>query len=84
MALMNSLYEKLLVEGLPKAKALQQAQIAMIQQVRFLPDSKELYLDDDNIRDLPTQVVDSQDFDSNYDLSIPYFWSGFNLAGNPW
>jgi CHAT domain-containing protein len=81
MALMNSLYEKLLVEGLPKAKALQQAQMAMIRESYF--EDQSLHLHENRQRTIPSQAFTELDLD-DVELFEPYAWSGFTLNGNPW
>jgi CHAT domain-containing protein len=51
-----------------KAEALRQAQLAMIKGQVSIPN-----IDNHILVDL-----------SNYDLSHPYYWSGFTMVGNPW
>jgi CHAT domain-containing protein len=83
MAFMTALYQNLLQEGVPKVKALQQAQIAMLEEaVSFTQEGDQLSLFRNN-RDIPTQVAHTLNIGDTH-MSHPYFWSAFTLSGNPW
>jgi CHAT domain-containing protein len=77
LALMTEFYQQLHTVPI-KAEALQQAQIAMIQnnvrlQQGHLLSSKE------NIA-LPASLINLAD----KNLSHPYYWAGFTMIGSPW
>jgi CHAT domain-containing protein len=77
LGLMSEFYQQLKTAS-TKAEALQQAQIAMIQQkVHF--DQGQLITSTNHLS-LPSELQDLDDFK----MSHPFFWSGFNLIGSPW
>ncbi len=77
LGLMSEFYQQLKTAS-TKAEALQNAQIAMIQQkVRF--DEGQL-ITSANSLSLPPELEELDDLK----MSHPFFWSGFNLIGSPW
>ncbi|AFY37889.1 filamentous hemagglutinin family outer membrane protein [[Leptolyngbya] sp. PCC 7376] len=77
MGLMAKLYDEL-QDAPTKASALQQAQLALLNNQVSIRDS-QLLIDDRSIP-LPDEIPAL----ANADLSHPYYWSGFTLVGNPW
>ncbi|MEQ9369419.1 MAG: CHAT domain-containing protein [Coleofasciculus chthonoplastes F3-SA18-01] len=80
LALMISFYEKMGETEIPiKAKALQQAQLAMsrgevrLEGGQIVTSSSSYPLPSKLLRNLEDQV-----------FTHPYYWSGFTVIGNPW
>lgn len=77
LGFMSTFYEQLQSSNI-KAEALRQAQIALLQgQIRF---------EDGVLRSPYGEVAIPPDLNQlgDYDLSHPYYWSGFTLVGSPW
>jgi CHAT domain-containing protein len=89
---MGGLYQELLKDGLPKSKALQKIQQAMISGgIKYNSGSKTLDisgLNSTNLRiPMPPNVPDVVSGFSSTDPTIfqhPYEWASFSLTGNPW
>ncbi|OKH18948.1 CHAT domain-containing protein [[Limnothrix rosea] IAM M-220] len=77
MGLMAKFYDELQRSPI-KAEALQQAQIALLNnQVRIEDFTLRI---DDRIIPLPDEIRGLR----HVDLSHPFYWGGFTLVGNPW
>ncbi len=77
VVLMSEFYQKLKSTPI-KAKALRQAQIAMLK--------KEVFVEDREIRgsqfpvSLPSTITETE----AQNLDHPFYWAGFTIIGNPW
>lgn len=77
LGLMTRFYEQLRDVPL-KVNAIQQAQLSLLRGEVYL-EAGELVTPDNRLP-LPPQLAALGD----YDLTHPYFWSGFTLIGSPW
>jgi CHAT domain-containing protein len=76
LALMTKFYEQLKTAPV-KSEALRQAQLGMLKgQVRI--ERRKLRLDEEHLLPLPPELADL----GNVNLSHPYYWSAFTMAGN--
>ena len=73
--LMTHFYEALKINGMTKAEALQQAQIALITGNQIDAGSGDRFI-------LAPRNPDSADALPNSRLSHPYYWAPFILIGN--
>lgn len=79
LVLMSHFY-KALQAAPTKARALQQAQLAMLHRVQPTIVSQMLLASQSQSSDVTPQEIQWQ----NQDFSHPYYWSTFTLIGTPW
>ena len=92
---MTGFYQQLLGNGLSKTKAFQEVQKSMILgKVKVNADGDEkaiLSINGTNIisstygkEDIKKNLLPSLDNPNKDKVDHPYYWTAFNLIGNPW